>query len=60
MTKSPIKSKEKIEFNKVKSKTKEEVLAENIAKIDGFVPYEDHSSKNIIDSTKIKKGRERV
>lgn len=60
MTKSPIKNKEKIEFNKVKPKTKEEVLAENIAKIDGFVPYEDHSSKNIIDSTKTKKGRERV
>lgn len=60
MPKNPKKNKEKVEFNKVQPKTKEDILNENIAKIEGFVPYEDHSNKNVIDITSTKKGRVKV
>ena len=47
------KKKEKVEFNNVTPKTKEQILAENIPKIKGFVPYEDITVTN-------KKGREKA
>lgn len=55
--KKPGKTKrEKLTFDNVKKKSREEILAENIAKIPNFVPYD---PKNDILS-KIKKGREQI
>lgn len=49
---------EPVTFDKTKEKTKEEILAENIAKIPNFVPYD--PNKDILTKNQIKKGREKV
>ena len=64
------KSKEKVQEytpTHIYNKTTEEILKENIAQIEGYVPYSPSSNVSIIDKTKLatvtekpKKGREKL
>ena len=55
--------KEKIEFDKTRIKSKEEILKENVKKIKNFVPFDDYSGKNILTEKEyenIKRGRVKI